>query len=175
MTIYPSDAPEIKKKYMTRYRNKIKKERPWMMHWIAVRSRCQSPSNRYFKKGIKNELTKEDVRSLWERDNAKSMAKPSIDRINTSLGYFPNNCRFIEWKENKERTTSRPDGMFVQQFSVDDKPMKIFLNAKEAERYTGIHRTGIGFCIKGKYSHAGGYRWRLIRPTNAIRKSLEAS
>lgn len=66
------------------------------------------PSYRYYGgKGIKNFLTFDDLKTLWERDGAASMVKASIDRINSDGHYTVENCRFIEQSENSKRAQHR--------------------------------------------------------------------
>ncbi len=84
-----------------RYRDKLRKERPWFLTLFSVRSRCNGKNTRYFKKGIKNYLTEEKIKYIWLRDKAGLLDKPSIDRINNDGNYTLDNCRFIEMKENQ--------------------------------------------------------------------------
>lgn len=56
--------------------------------------------SRYGGRGIKNFLTLNDLRFLWERDSAGTMIRPSIDRKNADGHYAVGNCRFIEFGDN---------------------------------------------------------------------------
>jgi len=78
-------------------------ERPWLKTLCNVRSRCLNKGHEYFKRGIKNLLTAEDVKNLWIRDKAHLLAHPSIDRKEGSKDYTFDNCRFIELADNKRR------------------------------------------------------------------------
>lgn len=70
-----------------------------------ITSRCCNPNakafNRYGGRGIENVLTLDDLRILWERDSAGSLARPSIDRRDVDGHYAFENCRFIEAIENR--------------------------------------------------------------------------
>ena len=68
-----------------------------------TRCNCASPRNTkcYINKGIKVELTLDDVCFLWIRDNAEKLEKPSLDRIDSNKNYCVDNCRFIEWEINR--------------------------------------------------------------------------
>lgn len=66
---------------------------PWAKNWYYSKSRAHT-------RGMEHTLTVEDFRVLWERDNAINMERPSIDRIDPSMGYVQGNCRFLELKKN---------------------------------------------------------------------------
>lgn len=72
-----------------------------------MQRRCNRPSDRGYKYygglGIKCLITFDQLMELWRRDNAASMTKPSIDRIDPDKSYTIENCRFIELKENVRR------------------------------------------------------------------------
>jgi hypothetical protein len=73
--------------------------------FFNVESRCQKTWDKkysyYGGRGIKNELTLEDIIFLWVRDNAKKMKQPSIDRKDANGNYTLENCRFIEMDTNR--------------------------------------------------------------------------
>ena len=75
--------------------------------WNNLLKRCNNPRHatyRYYGgRGIKNFLTFEELKSLWERDNAAGMRKPSLDRVDSSRHYVLENCRIIEQSENSAR------------------------------------------------------------------------
>lgn len=86
------------KEYIRRY---FKSQR-WMVAYYGAVNRCK-PDGQYGKHGIKNYLTKEDVKFLWDRDHAELMKNPSIDRVNPAGDYTIENSRFIELTENVRR------------------------------------------------------------------------
>ena len=85
------------------------KNRRWESNFRSARGRCKYPSSggyaRYGGRGIKFGLTKDQVKFLWDRDNAKDMREPTLDRIDNDGNYVLENCRFMERKFNK---TKRP-------------------------------------------------------------------
>ena len=114
--------------YIKRNRKRIRiylakhlKENPWLRSYWAAKQRCTDKNSVGYKKyggrGIKFLLKIQDVKKLWERDNANLLIRPSIDRINNDGNYVFLNCRFIEFKENaKKRAFNSPrnnKGMFV--------------------------------------------------------------
>lgn len=66
----------------------------------SINQRCKNPNSQKFKyyggKGIKNEMTIEDLIFLWDRDCGERLKTPSIHRINTAGNYCLANCRFLE-------------------------------------------------------------------------------
>lgn len=72
---------------------------------MNARGRCNNPKTHQYKyyggRGIKCELTHEDVIRIWKRDKAYLMECPTIDRINSDKNYTLNNCRFLEFWENR--------------------------------------------------------------------------
>ena len=73
--------------------------------WRNLKARCETgkdPKAKYYLgRGIKNELTLNDIKSLWDRDKAEHMRQPSLDRINGDNNYTLENCRFVEMRENR--------------------------------------------------------------------------
>ena len=82
--------------------NKIKyyNSHPWMKTFHNIIKRCSYKKHHYYKKGIKNFLTQEDIKYLWSRDRAYLLKKPSIDRIDSKRNYTLENCRYIELSDN---------------------------------------------------------------------------
>ncbi len=76
---------------------------PWARHYGCARARTCFKNRRYFKRGLKLEMTLEDFKELWFRDKAYNLVRPSIDRIYSDVGYEKWNCRYIELKENRMR------------------------------------------------------------------------
>lgn len=85
---------------------RIKKEEPWKIVYWNVKKRCRNDSG-YKKHGMR--LTLEHVIDLWFRDKAWQLKRPSIDRINNDLGYFYDNCQFIELGINSVKDKRRSD------------------------------------------------------------------
>lgn len=75
--------------------------KPYIMHYLNAKRRCNK-NGVYFKK-INFNLTINDIKQIWLRDEAYKLKNPSLDRINTYGDYILDNCRFIELKENQRR------------------------------------------------------------------------
>jgi len=91
-----------KKKYFTDLDYRL------MRILASIKTRCYNPRCKgfylYGGRGIKNNLTFEDLRFLWNRDKADQLVRPSIDRIDNDGDYQLSNCRFIEFRENTARS-----------------------------------------------------------------------
>lgn len=90
---YIQTIPEGWKSKNSEYQKKYLLSHPWAKHKMYAQSRSKK-INRPFN------LTATECKFLWERDKAHLLKEPSIDRIDSSKGYFIKNCRFIEMKEN---------------------------------------------------------------------------
>ncbi len=94
---------KLKKKYDRRAA--WKKRNPYARYLEYARRRCNDPKHPsgYFQKGLVCVLTGEQVKFMYDRDGAAKMKKPSIDRIDATLGYSFGNCRFVEFNFNSRR------------------------------------------------------------------------
>lgn len=52
-------------------------------------------------------------------------------------------------------------GKEVTRFDIEGNPLEHYSAISEAARDVGISHKSISDCIKGVYSHAGGFRWKL--------------
>lgn len=72
----------------------------------TIRARCNRESKRpdcKYYAGLEVTLTVNDLKTLWVRDNANKMERPTIDREDSTRGYHFFNCRFIEHADNVRR------------------------------------------------------------------------
>lgn len=92
--------------------------------WESMRARCENPSHKAFRfygaKGVTvcQEWQDYAVFRAWAVANGyvegqvpePSMDRPSIDRVDSSGNYCPENCRFIPWIINSLRGLSTVHG-----------------------------------------------------------------
>ena len=83
------------------YYNYLKTERPDKLALQTICGRCKNDKH-YSEKNIRCFLTLQDVKYLWQRDNAASMTTPSIHRLDSNKNYTLENCQVIEWAEHKK-------------------------------------------------------------------------
>jgi len=101
---YHSTHKEEARKYRKKHSQGYLKKHPWASHYSHAKQRCTNPNAYGYKyyggKGIKFLLTMKEVKTLYFRDNAKDMDRPSIDRVDPEGDYTFWNCRFLELSEN---------------------------------------------------------------------------
>lgn len=99
------------------FMEKTKEEKRLYACWTGLKARCYNPKNPKYKfygaRGIcVCDEWKADFRNFyeWAKDNGYTLfenkeykERLSIDRIDPSQGYYPQNCRFITVSENSSR------------------------------------------------------------------------
>lgn len=96
----------MKKSWKQTRQAKYKARKPWIrfLEWARRRCNDQDPDSRnkahYFDKGIKCDLTSNELQAVWERDKAWLLKRPSLDRIRSNEGYTMFNVRIIEFTLN---------------------------------------------------------------------------
>ena len=149
----------------------------WVKTYNGIVGRCNHKNSRYFKKGIKCLITKEELKQLWFRDKAHKMDKPSIDRINVKGDYELKNCRYIELAENArlgnigrkatrkqiesaKRNLIRVNTENIRYRRKVSNGIKIFQSLSNAAKYYDICVSAIVACCQGKAKKCNGMRWK---------------
>src|ERR1700744_103827 len=143
--------------------------------WYAMKRRCsptdREDSKRYYDKGIRvcEEWLWWPTFARFALENGWEIGL-EIDRIDNSLGYSPENCRFVDHmvqnqnrdlaaahrqiKEAKTRRWSKP-------FQCVDTG-EVFETQIEAQRRHNVDRKSLRYALAGKYQQAGGLRWQYL-------------
>lgn len=91
MKHYQKEYRESHKKERKEYYKQIKKYTPWKKILDGIKQRCNNPRVERYKnyggRGIKCLITAEELKTLWFRDKAYEMKRPSIDRIDNDGNY----------------------------------------------------------------------------------------
>lgn len=98
-----------------------------------------------------------DLWNCWVKSNYDRWKKPSVDRINDSLSYSLENIRLVTWKENSMKESRKRSLPIIQ--IKNNKIIRKFKSAVEAEKITNINRSSINACCRGVRKSAGGYNW----------------
>ena len=106
----------------------------------------------------------------WVLSGYDKWLKPSVDRIDDSIGYTTANIQLMTWFSNKAkshtdvRSGKSPHGhnqhIPTLQLSKDGCLIREFISSREASRATNIDSGNISKCCNGKVMTAGGYVWR---------------
>jgi hypothetical protein len=118
-TLYRIKNINNKKEYDKKYReinikiisnkDKLRKQKeketaPWKKTFNLIQQRCSNPKAenyyRYGGRGIQCQITSEELKEIWFRDNAYNLEYPSIDRKDNDGNYTFDNCQYIEMVDN---------------------------------------------------------------------------
>lgn len=132
--------------------------------WQAMKQRCENPNNAkyhiYGGAGIK-------VCDAWQSyeqfkaDNPEYKEGLTIDRIDPTKGYCPENVRWVPKSLNSSWTRKRKQ---VNQYRLGDTPnekilIKTWESARQAALALGLTANHITRCCSGKSKTHGGYFW----------------
>jgi len=107
----------------------------------------------------------------WITSGCKIGLRPSIDRLDDSIGYTINNIQLMTWDENKAKSNKdmrsgklrhgHNPQKAVRKFTKDGEFIAEYVSVCEASRKTGIHSGNISNCCTGKKhcKSAGGFIW----------------
>jgi hypothetical protein len=130
----------------------------------SINYRCDNQKCNIYKwyggRGIKNELTLEDIQFLMKRDNYHNLKRPSIERKNSKLNYTLDNCEFIDRGENTVRRNIQHSSKVMIQLDLENKFIKEWQSTREIERILGFAHANTSRVANGKQKQAYGYLWK---------------
>lgn len=138
-----------------------RKRHPFRMVLHGIKNRCNNPNSYdakyYHDKGIKCEITEEEIKKIAIRDHYWDMIDPTIDRKNVRGNYTFDNCQFIERSLNSRKDKIKA----VLQYDLDGFFIKEWESAVVASKKLKInHSHIISVCLNRQgFKTAGGYNW----------------
>ena len=97
----------------------------------------------------------------WNNCGCITSMKPSLDRFKHKMPYALNNLKVMTWADNnfKGRYENRPK-MAILHIDDDGNTIKEYESQLSAAKELGISQGSIGSCCSGRYSTAGGMKFK---------------
>jgi hypothetical protein len=118
----------------------------WIGTYNEIRRRCENIHSEHYKyyggKGIKNLLTKDDLKILWFRDKAYLMKKPSISRRDHNKNYTVRNSFYEELSDNCRKVQ-----LGKPRSEATKEKLRLFNTGR---KLTEAHKLKIGESQKGR-------------------------
>lgn len=123
--------------YLGKWRNPVRLTRATYGSWANARHRCHNPKNVQFPEYGGRGITmcdrwREDYDAFYEDMGPRPVGK-TLDRIDNTKGYYPENCRWATPAE-QQRNTRRNIGIVLKDFAAQ----------KEINYSTIMHRKRVG-------------------------------
>ena len=107
--------------------------------------------------------------NAWVESGYVKNLKPSVDRINDSIGYTFENIQLVTFGENTKKQydkilTGEKVNFHrkVNQYTLDGKFIQTFNSAREAKRILDKKGIAVTGCCLGTHPTAGGFYWRYF-------------
>lgn len=107
--------------------------------------------------------------NAWVESVYVKNLKPSVDRINDSIGYTFENIQLVTFGENTKKQydkilTGEKVNFHrkVNQYTLDGKFIQTFNSAREAKRILDKKGIAVTGCCLGTHPTAGGFYWRYF-------------
>lgn len=136
---------------------------PMYKTWQSMKARCNNPNNIKYRiyggAGIKVcERWNDSFQNFYDDNINKWKPGLTIDRIDSTKGYYPENVQWITRSENSSKIRSRTP---VVQLTLGSPQFKVaeYESVAKAAEATGINAESIRPCLKKKTNSAGKFLW----------------
>lgn len=155
----------FQKKSNEKHKTHGMKYTPTYSSWVAMKNRCLCESSKDFEKYGKKGITIcEEWKNSFEQFYLDMGEKPkgtSIDRINNTLGYSKENCR---WATNSEQQKNKSSSYI---YSIKGKEFDSMTSAAE---YFSVSKPTIGKWVNGWIDHRRNKKWEKRDDCSRIKK-----
>lgn len=143
--------------------------------WQGMKYRCNnSKSNKfhcYGGKGITVDPSWETFEGFWNDMGSTYQDGLTIDRIDSSLGYNKDNCRWISLSDNSSETCrKRSVTQYRQVYSPKKDWIKeaVWESALQAAESLGLVPAHISAVCTGKRKTHGGFKWQFTNQEGEV-------
>jgi len=99
----------------------------------------------------------EKLYRCWVDSDYDKNLRPSVDRLDESIGYSMSNIQLMTWYDNYKKEYTRR-ARIVQQLDDDLNVLVEYSSMGVASDITGI--SNISACCNNRREYAGGFKWR---------------
>lgn len=142
----------------------ISKNTPGYKHWKALKQRCNDKKASNYKyyggKGIKCDITLDEINKLWEIYIAENLIEPQLSRKDHTKNYTFDNCIFINKTLNVAERNTRILSKHISMYTVFDVFLTSFSSIKEAAQFINKKPCSISDVLYGRSKTCGGFIWK---------------
>ena len=109
----------------------------------------------------------EELYTNWGQGGYTKDTKPSVDRLDDSIGYNLNNIRLVSFRENVEKQYDKIRSgekvtihKKVNQYDLEGKYLNTYISMAEAKRAINKEGISISCVVNGNQKSSGGFLWR---------------
>ena len=133
------------------------------IHNSKKRNHLPPEYNRFeLRSWIINNPTFDEMYGVWVKSDYCKNLKPSIDRLDVTIGYTYKNIELVTWEENTKREISRIS-IPIHQFDLDKKLIKRYPSLDEAEKMNKYPLSSLTRLLRdkevGEYIKYNNYLW----------------
>jgi hypothetical protein len=141
-------------------------DKPYYYIWQAMIQRCTNPKNaRYHCYGGKGITVCDDwltFEGFWKDNESKYRKGLTIDRIDSSKGYNPDNVQWISHSRNSAKTSRAKPVKCTKLRGAVVEDYQEFISVAEAARVSGTSLRTIENNLKSGRPNRKGYIWEYL-------------